>query len=54
MTTDDQATREIVAMADELIEELRAGGIASLGAFRLAVKLRRELREEFGLRHAGE
>jgi hypothetical protein len=57
MTTDDDDVadeRSSLKAVDEILEELRAGGVTNLGFYRLIAKLRRQLRENWGITNGRE
>jgi hypothetical protein len=54
MTSDADAAADLIALADQLIAELRGSAVASLRAHQLAVRLRQRLRDELMVRNVGE
>jgi hypothetical protein len=53
MISDNEAAAELLALADELIRELRGSAVASLRAHQLAMRLRQRIRDELMVRNAG-
>jgi hypothetical protein len=54
MTSDAESAAELLALCDELIANLRAEGVPMLGLYRLAMQLRRRMRDELLVRGMGD
>jgi hypothetical protein len=54
MTSDAEAKAELTALCDKLIDACRAEGIPMLGLYRIAMQLRRRLRDELVVRGMGD
>jgi hypothetical protein len=54
MTSDAEAAAELIALCGELIEACCAEGQPPLGMYRLAIKLRKRLRDELRVRGMGD